>query len=179
MTSSMSLSSTPASSGISIVFILLRNGSRTSGASGSHLSWLWRLSSLELLGSLHLSLLGQILNLCLAKHDVGVRGRVLVDVGLVDDKQDVLRLPDGHSGDSCDLLEAELRHDLPRLFLAAALLCLACLVSTSSHSSCCCWVPTSISSGLLQLGDRVVISVRVGSRVIVIARLLGLCVNHF
>merc|ERR1712050_234005 len=123
----------------------------TSGASSSHFSWLRCLSSLELLGCLHLGLLGEVLNLCLTKHNVCVRGRVLVHVRLIDHKKDVLGLPDGHSRDSCHLLEAKLRHDLPRLFLATALLRLACLVSTSSHSSCCRWVSSSISSGLLQL----------------------------
>ena len=38
---------------------------------------------------LHLRLLAQILNLGLAKYDVGVGGGVLVNVRLVDDKEDV------------------------------------------------------------------------------------------
>ena len=57
-------------------------------------------SYLKFLGSLHLSLLGEILNLGLAKDNVGVGGRVLVNVRLVDHEQDVLRLPDGHTGHS-------------------------------------------------------------------------------
>ena len=69
-------------------------------------------------------LLAQILNLGLAEHDVGVGGGILVHVRLVDDKEDVLGLPDGHPGHSGNLLQAELAHDLPRLLLPPALFAL-------------------------------------------------------
>ena len=66
---------------------------------------------------LHLRLLAQILNLGLAKYDVGVGGGVLVNVGLVDDEEDVLGLPNGHPGNAGHLLQAQLAHDLPGFFL--------------------------------------------------------------
>ena len=50
-----------------------------------------------------LSLLREILNLGFSEDDVGVAGRALVNVGLVDDEQDVLRLPDGDAGHARDL----------------------------------------------------------------------------
>ena len=52
---------------------------------------------------LFLSALEEILNLGLAKHNVGVAGGVLVHVRLLDDEEDVLGLADGHSGDSSHL----------------------------------------------------------------------------
>merc|ERR1740129_2296101 len=94
----------------------MHTGSLSSGA--------WHLSSFEPVGSLHLGLLTQILNLSLAEHDVGVRGGVLVHVRLVDDEEDVLGLPDGHPGHPGNLLQTKLAHDLPRLLLAPALLAL-------------------------------------------------------
>ncbi len=41
--------------------------------------------------------------LCLSKDNVGVRYRVLEDVRLVDNEEDVLRFPDGNSADSLNL----------------------------------------------------------------------------
>ena len=66
---------------------------------------------------LHLRLLAQILNLGLAKYNVGVGGGVLVDVRLVDDEEDVLGLPNGHPGNAGHLLQTQLAHDLPGFFL--------------------------------------------------------------
>ena len=45
----------------------------------------------------------KIIYLSFTKHNIGVRGRVLVDVRLVDDKQDVPGLADGHAADSSNL----------------------------------------------------------------------------
>ena len=80
-----------------------------------------------------MSLLAQILNLGLTKDDIGVRSGILVHVRLVDDKEDVLGLPNGHPGDPSNLLQAKLAHDLPGLLLAPALLALV----LTSH---CSWV---------------------------------------
>ena len=84
---------------------------------------MWQLIGMKTF-HLHLCLLAQILNLCLAEHNVGIRGGVLVYVGLVDNKQDVLGLPDSDPGDPGNLLEAQLAHDLPSLLLTPALLAL-------------------------------------------------------
>ena len=84
---------------------------------------MWQLPGMKTF-HLHLCLLAQILNLGLAEHNIGIRGGVLVYVGLVDNKQDVLGLPDSDPGDPGNLLEAQLAHDLPRLLLTPALLAL-------------------------------------------------------
>ena len=76
----------------------------------------------ELVGGLHLRLLAEVLDLSLPEHDVGVRGRVLVRVGVLDHEQDVLGLPDGHPVDAGHRLQAQFAHDLSRLLLAPALL---------------------------------------------------------
>lgn len=46
------------------------------------------------------------------KYNVRVRCRALVDVWLGDDKQDVLRLPDGDPRHSCYLTQTQLGHGL-------------------------------------------------------------------
>merc|ERR1719154_521909 len=89
MTSSISLSSTPASS-TSPSFIFLRNGGRASGSRSAHFCWLRNLGCFKFLSRFHLSLLGQIFNLSFSKHNVGVGCGVLVHVGLVDHEKDVL-----------------------------------------------------------------------------------------
>merc|ERR1719300_1500684 len=93
---------------ITIVLILLSNGSRSSCSRGSHLSWLRNLSSLELLSGLHLSLLSEILNLGLSKDDIGIRGWILVDIWLVDNKEDIFRLSDCDTRYSSNLLQTKL-----------------------------------------------------------------------
>merc|ERR1719228_1814919 len=163
---------------VSILLLLLRDGSGPSGASCPHLSGLWHLGCLELLSCLHLSLLGEVFYLGLAKHDVSVRGWVLVHVGLVDHEQDVLRLSDRDPGDTRDLLQAELGHDLPGLLLPPALLGLAGIIPCSASSSSYSRLGSSITAGLLQLRDRVIVTVRVGAGVIIIADLLGLGVKN-
>merc|ERR1719418_308241 len=122
------------------LFFLLSDGSRHTCRLGSGAR---HLGGFEAVGSLHLGLLAQILDLGLAEHNVGVGGGVLVNVRLVDDKEDVLRLPDGHPADPSNLLETELAHDLPRLLLAPALLALVLASNCSGvHStllaSCSC-----------------------------------------
>merc|ERR1719422_1108450 len=107
---------------LTIIFIFLRNGRWSSCSRSSHLSGLRNLSSLELFCSLHLSLLTQIFNLGLSKDDVGIGSRVLVDIRLVNDKEDVLGLPDGDTRDSSDLLQSKLGHDFPGLLLTSGLL---------------------------------------------------------
>jgi len=47
--------------------------------------------------------LGQILDLGLSEDDVGVGSRVLVDIGLLDDEQDVLGFSDCYTRNSGDL----------------------------------------------------------------------------
>ena len=71
----------------------------------------------------------------LTEDDVGVAGGVLVDVGLVDDEEDVLGLPDGDARHAGDLLQPQLGHDLPRLLLAPRLLRLAHQVL--GEAGCC------------------------------------------
>jgi hypothetical protein len=103
-------------------------------------------SYLELLSSSHLSLLTQVFNLGLSKNNVRVRGWILVNIGLLDDEQNILRLSDCDTVDSSDLkqrtgsfiifvlenpknyfstahlLEPQLGHNLPCLLLSTALL---------------------------------------------------------
>merc|ERR1719187_2464441 len=108
-----------------VIIIGLNHRRRTSGATASYLTRLGNLWHIKLLSRVHLSLLGQVLNLCFSKDDVGVAGGVLVDVRLVDHKQNVLGLPDGHATYSGHLLQSKFGHDLPGLLLSLALLGLA------------------------------------------------------
>src|SRR3546814_9392372 len=62
-----------------------------------------------------------VLNRGLAEDDVRVRGWGLVHIWLGDDKQNVLRLLDGHADDVWHLAHAQLLHGLAALLLAAAL----------------------------------------------------------
>merc|ERR1719266_283983 len=59
-------------------------------AGGSCISSLGNIDLVELGGCLHLGLLGEVFNLGLAEHDISVRGGVLVHVGLLDHKKDIL-----------------------------------------------------------------------------------------
>ena len=52
---------------------------------------------LKFLSGLHLCLLGEIFNLSLAEHNVGVTSWVLVNVGLVDHEQDILGFTNSYS----------------------------------------------------------------------------------
>src|SRR3546814_17271752 len=61
-----------------------------------------------------------VLNLGLAEDDVRVRGWGLVHIWLGDDKQNVLRLIDGHADDVWHLAHAQLLHGIAALLLAAA-----------------------------------------------------------
>ena len=58
---------------------------------------------LKFLSGLHLCLLGEIFNLSLAEHNVGVTGWVLVHVGLVDHEQNILRFTNSYSWHSGNL----------------------------------------------------------------------------
>mmetsp|Transcript_26771 Transcript_26771/g.78860 ORF Transcript_26771/g.78860 Transcript_26771/m.78860 type:complete len:202 (+) Transcript_26771:324-929(+) len=87
-----------------------------------HLGGLGWFRCVELLGGVCLSLGAEIFDLRLAKDDVGVGGRRLENVRLLDDKEDVLRLLDRHAHDARHGLHAQLLHGLAALLLAAALL---------------------------------------------------------
>merc|ERR1719422_2390095 len=156
---------------LTVIFIFLRNGRGSSCSRSSHLGRLRNLSSLELLCSLHLSLLTQIFNLGLAKDNVGVRSRVLVHIRLVDDEEDVLRLPDGDTGHSSNLLQPQLGHDLPSLLLTSGLLGLVGSIITNSLDIS---FTSSFSGSFLQFRDRVIISIRVTSGLVLVGFLLGL-----
>ena len=73
------------------------------GAGPAAVSNMGNVNLVELVGRGHLGLLGQVLDLGLAEDDVGVGGWVLVHVGLLDHKQDVLGFSDGHTGYSSNL----------------------------------------------------------------------------
>jgi hypothetical protein len=76
---------------------------------------------LSLCGHLHSSvLLGlavQVLDLGLAEDDPAVGGRRLVDLGVGNDEEDVLRAAESHTRDAGDGLEAELLESLAGLLL--------------------------------------------------------------
>merc|ERR1719361_1384944 len=136
----------------------------------------WGTNLVELGGSLHLGLLGQILNLGLTEHNVGVGGGVLVDIGLLDDKQNVLGFPDCDTGHPGDLLQAKLGHDFPGFFLSPALLVLTDSLLSGDSSSPRGLASSTLSSGILQLRNGI-ITIRVSTRVILL--LPGLDVSDF
>merc|ERR1711915_651015 len=103
----MSLASKPVSS------------TSSPSSSSSSAGFLGLLLSGELLRSGGLSLGVQVLNLGLTEDDPGVAVGALVDIGLADDKQDVLRPPEGDTSDALNVLEAELGDSLACLLLVA------------------------------------------------------------
>lgn len=71
----------------------------------------------ELVGGSDLCSLSQVFDLGLAEDDVRVRAWTLVDVRLLDDEQNILRLSDGHSKNSWNLFQTEFGHGLSGFFL--------------------------------------------------------------
>ena len=66
----------------------------------------------KLLGSVDHGVLAQVLKAGLAKHNVGVACWALEHIGLLKDKQDVLGLADGHTGNAINGHKAKLGQSL-------------------------------------------------------------------